>query len=797
MSTPTIKVKVFPKAVIKGKMDVRFPASVTGAGGISVVSANGGYTISPDAGVLGDVVGPESNVGVPGKVAIFADKHHIGASVISESDLSASVLAPEYGSVAEVGATSINPNADWLRTTGYYEPGDGGGALYARALSEPSHSGKIQSLDDAWWEIAESDTLSVRAFGVVCDGDTANASSNRTILNAILSEFSGKTFVLPSGSVTVIDARINISTGGITLTSDGAQKATIKTTSLTDDIIRVNVAANILSEISVSNIILDSTVTKTAGVSLNLRATAGGALYRSTFRDIETRDSTFCGIALNSGFFNTFENIKIFGVGANGFGLSFAGIDSSNIVGNVFLININVSSSATPGGVSRGIYIADHAEGIYGTNIILESRGLNQCLYIANPSGTGGNEAPKNIWFTQLIADAPTNQGMYIEFVRTLRCIGCWTTSSLDAGVTIVKGVDIEFVGHAAIANATYGVHLNSAVKNFRYLGGVIDGNASYGALIDANTTDFKFVGTDFKRSGTTPASSYDIYIATGSSDNYDISHNNLNGSITGSLFDGGSGTNKTILGNISATFPVANKLPTALTAPGFVGPLTGSVTGNVTGNASTATLAASATALATARAIYGNNFDGTAALTQIIASTYGGTGNGFTKFTGPTTSEKTFTLPNASATIARTDAAQTFTGTQTFRDVLINSGGTSSNFSLSNSSGNNFGFGFTGATATYDSPGTAGTHQFRGEGFVNIVLMDKSKADFTAPIKFPSFTFATLPSGSTGLTVFCSNVRVFNGAGTQEGSGAGTGGLVTHNGTAWKIAGTNVTAVA
>ena len=55
---------------------------------------------------------------------------------------------------------------------------------------------------------------------------------------------------------------------------------------------------------------------------------------------------------------------------------------------------------------------------------------------------------------------------------------------------------------------------------------------------------------------------------------------------------------------------------------------------------------------LTTPRAIYGNNFDGSAALTQIIASTYGGTGNGFTKFSGPTTAEKTFTLPDASSTI-------------------------------------------------------------------------------------------------------------------------------------------------
>lgn len=97
------------------------------------------------------------------------------------------------------------------------------------------------------------------------------------------------------------------------------------------------------------------------------------------------------------------------------------------------------------------------------------------------------------------------------------------------------------------------------------------------------------------------------------------------------------------------------------VTAGAFSGPLTGNVTGNVSGSSgSTTGNAATATALQTARAIYGNNFDGTAALTQIIASTYGGTGNGFTKFTGPATSEKTFTLPNASATVLTDNAAVT-----------------------------------------------------------------------------------------------------------------------------------------
>lgn len=74
----------------------------------------------------------------------------------------------------------------------------------------------------------------------------------------------------------------------------------------------------------------------------------------------------------------------------------------------------------------------------------------------------------------------------------------------------------------------------------------------------------------------------------------------------------------------------------------------------SIAGNATTATLAASATALATGRTLFGSTaFDGTANITDIIASTYGGTGNGFTKFSGPTTSEKTFTLPDASSTLA------------------------------------------------------------------------------------------------------------------------------------------------
>ena len=101
-------------------------------------------------------------------------------------------------------------------------------------------------------------------------------------------------------------------------------------------------------------------------------------------------------------------------------------------------------------------------------------------------------------------------------------------------------------------------------------------------------------------------------------------------------------------------------------TSPSLVTPILGTPQ---SGNFSTGTFTwptfnqnttGSSATLTTTRAIYGNNFDGSAALTQVIASTYGGTGNGFAKFTGPLTAEKTFTLPNATATILTDNAAVT-----------------------------------------------------------------------------------------------------------------------------------------
>ncbi len=73
--------------------------------------------------------------------------------------------------------------------------------------------------------------------------------------------------------------------------------------------------------------------------------------------------------------------------------------------------------------------------------------------------------------------------------------------------------------------------------------------------------------------------------------------------------------------------------------------------------------------------------------VTGILTSVNGGTGNGFTKFTGPTTSEKTFTLPDASASVLTSAAAVTVgqggTGLSslTSNGVLIGNAGSNPTF--------------------------------------------------------------------------------------------------------------------
>lgn len=89
----------------------------------------------------------------------------------------------DYESVAAVQAATIPSGQNSIRTAGYYAAGDLGGALYKKVLTQPSHNGKIQSADGAWWAIAET-VLNPLQFGAKGDGTTDDAPACRSMFAA-------------------------------------------------------------------------------------------------------------------------------------------------------------------------------------------------------------------------------------------------------------------------------------------------------------------------------------------------------------------------------------------------------------------------------------------------------------------------------------------------------------------------------------------------------------------------------------------------------------------------------------
>lgn len=232
---------------------------------------------------------------------------------------------------------------------------------------------------------------------------------------------------------------------------------------------------------------------------------------------------------------------------------------------------------------------------------------------------------------------------------------------------------------------------------------------------------------------------------------------NSLAGATTSGYFLRGNGTNVVMAAISAGDVPTLNQ--------------------NTTGSAAT---------LTTARAIYGNNFDGSAALTQVIASTYGGTGNGFAKFSGPTTAEKTFTLPDSSATLLYsggalgTPSSGTVTNLTGTASININGtvGATTANtgaFTTLSASGAITGS--LGATVRgYSVPTSGSGMELFWDGTESIVQSYNRTSSAYQPLWLEGGTLVRIGLGGTQVAGFSSTGLAVTGALTTTGSvGIGT----------------------
>nr|CAD6413068.1 SGNH/GDSL hydrolase family protein [Rhizobium sp. Q54] len=139
------------------------------------------------------------------------------------SDAAAQAEVPLYTSVLTAAASTIPVGVTYLRTAGYAVAGDGGGALYKRAVSEPGHSGKFQSSDGAWWGLGDQ-IFNIRMFGAL-----PSVADNRQALQNAL-DFAGAVshqMHIPAGvyPYTVDTETRVVSSSVIALTGDGRESS--------------------------------------------------------------------------------------------------------------------------------------------------------------------------------------------------------------------------------------------------------------------------------------------------------------------------------------------------------------------------------------------------------------------------------------------------------------------------------------------------------------------------------------------------------------------------------------------
>lgn len=126
--------------------------------------------------ISGDVYGPKSSTSWGGVAA------NIEGPKGDKGDKGDAGISSDYPSIASVQSSVIGSGTASINVAGYYSAGDGGAALYKRVATEPTHAGKVQSADGAWWEKVFNENI-VSELGGKLDGSADVSSAINTALD--------------------------------------------------------------------------------------------------------------------------------------------------------------------------------------------------------------------------------------------------------------------------------------------------------------------------------------------------------------------------------------------------------------------------------------------------------------------------------------------------------------------------------------------------------------------------------------------------------------------------------------
>lgn len=114
---------------------------------------------------------------------LLAEQRAEAAADLAEgyaSDAVSQGNVPIYATKVGMTGLMVPLGLNALRVNGYYAAGDSDPVLYKKVISQPTHAGKFQSADGAWWEIA-SNRVCVSAFGGFGSGVDGGPAINNAL----------------------------------------------------------------------------------------------------------------------------------------------------------------------------------------------------------------------------------------------------------------------------------------------------------------------------------------------------------------------------------------------------------------------------------------------------------------------------------------------------------------------------------------------------------------------------------------------------------------------------------------
>lgn len=419
--------------------------------------------------------------------------------------------------------------------------GSGGSALIGYS---PGGTGSVTTTVQAKLR----QTVSVKDYGAVGDGTTDDTTAIQNTISAV-GAAGGGTVLFPAGTYKTT-SQLTVNTDAVFLTGVGRKASVLAPIAMaTDHILFDAVSQGGLSDMA----IIPSGAQTGAGAAI--RAYDSHNIVLDNFWIYgNCQNGVICDGGVDQ-FLMTVSNFEIGNCAFSGIAVGTA----ANFAQDITIIN----------GIVAGCYdgiLLSYCSGIYITNVDLLS-----CTNTGLAAYPATSKYVTACFLNTVVADN-TSTGPGFGFfdnggkVTDINMVNCWAATCNLSGVICSAACDgISITGSRFINNQQNGIFLQGGT-NYTITGNQIGMNSMqgsglyHGVAVAANVSHFtvesNFIGGPLGRIGILASNlqGYGVFIATGTSNFFNVLGNDLTGNVTGALLNGGTGTTYFIDNNLGAT---------------------------------------------------------------------------------------------------------------------------------------------------------------------------------------------------------------------------------------------------